>query len=661
MAVLDFEKIKAEGLEVDFLKYTQEGFEAVRPDDYYRLKTYGLCTQRHEGYFMMRIRIPGGVIDADQMDRIASLAERFGQGWGHLTTRGNIELHSVKVDDFLNIVEELKEVGITTRSSCGHTFRNILGCHQNGVCAKEPFDLQPWIRKVHDHVFEKAEVYNQRLPRRLNVSFSGCADCSADAHINDIGFVSKKIEKDGEIHLGFELWVAGSLGTSPRLSYPLKDFVPFDEVLPSLQAITEIYCLNGERKNASRARLKFLLEKWGIEKFRSEFEILVGRFKQAQAPLPPELAHPKWFDRADVSENHSGIEGVYPQPQKGFYRIQFWVPLGEMTADQMKKTAVFSRRFADGKCYHTTRQNMEFHWVKKEDLFVVLQEMEKLGFSPENSDSILNVVSCPGTSFCSLAVTSSQGAAKVLMKEFRALALDTDPTLRDIKVNISGCPNSCAKHQVADIGFSGGMTEIAGIRRFGYQLYLGGKFNGEVRAGSLVKKGIPDDLVLPTARSVIEVFKEKRFSDERFSDFVDRVGVQMLTSLLDQRLLTQKRVLVETPVIMSPRSSQVKGQGGDLTVIGSLEEWNSNPSKIVELAGESVAVFKGPLGFRACQNTCPHAGGSLGEGLVQGDEVTCPLHGWQFDLKTGACLDGSGNDIKIYDVQVKEGKVGIKS
>lgn len=657
MPPVDFEKIKGEGLEVDFLKYTQEGFEAIKPEDHYRLKTYGYCAQRHEGYFMIRIRIPGGVIRADQMERIADLAERSGHGSVHLTTRGNIELHSVTINDFFTIRDGLQDVGITTRSSCGHTFRNILGCPRNGVCQDQLFDLYPWIQKVHNHVFEKADFYNRRLPRRLNVSFSGCSGCSADAHINDLGFVSKKIHQGEKEIYGFELWVAGSLGTAPRLGHLLREFVAFEEVLPSLEAITELYCLHGERKNPAKARLKFLIENWGLEKFRVEFEKLFHELKVKQTPLPPELAEPELLPETTCLERIPLAEGIYPQRQIGFYRVEFWVPLGEMSAGRLKAIAGVSRTFAGGRAYHTLRQNFEFHGVRKENLEDLLQAMEEIGFRPQNSDSILNVVACPGTSFCSLAVTSSQGAASVLMKEFGRLALEKDPALRNLKINISGCPNSCAKHQVADIGLSGGMTEIGGIRRFGYQLYVGGKFNGEVAAGVQIKKGIPDDLVFPTAESVLEIFKEKKLPTETFSDFVVRIKPEVLSPLLEEKLQTKRARPMESPVEMRPRHREDPLEGDGPKPIGKEEEWENRNSILVDFGGETVAVFKTPQGFRACQNVCPHAGGSLGEGNVEGETVTCPLHGWQFNLQTGACLNEPGNDIKIYPVEVRKGKI----
>lgn len=660
MPPLDFEKIKAEGLEVDFLKYSRDGYEALKPEDHYRVKTYGLCAQRHEGYFMMRIRIPGGVIRADQMERIAEMAERFGHGWGHLTTRGNIELHSIKINDFLAIKEALAEVGITTRSSCGHTFRNILGCHQNGICSDQPFDLYPWIQKVHHHVFERADFYNRRLPRRLNVSFSGCMDCSADARINDIGFVARKVEEGEKSLYGFELWVAGSLGTAPRLGHKLKEFITFEEVLPSLEAITELYCIYGERRNAAKARLKFLIESWGFEKFRAEFERLLSELRGKQVPLEPELAMPTLVADKTSFERLPLSEGIYPQRQKGFYRSQFWVPLGEMKAGQMKAIAELSRKFADGKSYHTTRQNMEFHWVKKENLNALLQAMSEVGFRPENSESILNVVACPGTSFCSLAVTSSQGAATVLMKEFKGLAFQSDPDLKNLQVNVSGCPNSCAKHQIADIGFSGGMTDVGGIRRFGYQLYVGGKFNGEVRSGVLIKKGIPDDLVSPTAESVLEIFKEKKIEGESFPDFVDRFGTDTLSKLLEERLALKRPTPTESPISMAPALVELISFDAGGNLAGSVGDWEKGSAKVIRQAGEEIAIFKTAGGFRACQNVCPHAGGFLGEGVVEGEKVTCPLHGWQFSLTNGECLNEPGSDIKVYPVEVREGKVLLK-
>jgi NAD(P)H-dependent nitrite reductase small subunit len=697
MAAVDFEKIKAEGLDVDFVKYEREGFETVKPEDHYRLKTHGLCAQRHEGYFMMRIRIPGGVIRAHQLELIADLAEKHGHGWGHLTTRGNLELHSVKIGDFLAIRERLAGAGITTRSSCGHTFRNILSCARDGVCPDQPFDLYPWVQKIHRHVFERADFYNRRLPRRLNVSFSGCAGCRADARINDIGFVAQRAGEGGAEALGFELWVAGSLGTAPRMGHKLRDFLKFEEVIPALEAVTELYCRHGERKNPAKARLKFLVEAWGIEKFRDEFEKLLAEFREREPgrparadslelppaagtcrPVPsgradslepppaactsrpelePELATPLVYHGEAFQERRPLGEGIYPQRQEGFFRVEFWVPLGEMRAHEMKAVAGLAREFADGRIYHTARQNFEFHWVKKQNVEPLLQAMAEVGFRPEHAESISNVVSCPGTSFCSLAVTSSQGAASVLAKEARSLRWDDAPELKRLTVNISGCPNSCAKHQVADIGFAGGMTEVGGIRRYGYQMYIGGKFNGDVRPGILIRKGIPDDLVFPAAESLVEIFRERRLPEEALADFVDRMGAPALAELLEVRLGAKHPVPVESPVSMMPGLANEGATGEPGILVGAVADWEKGPAKIIQQSDETVAVFKTVAGFRACQNVCPHAGGSLGEGLVEGDTVTCPLHGWQFDLKNGTCLNEPGQAVKIYPVEVKEGKV----
>lgn len=661
MPPLNIPKIKREGLEVDFFKYTKEGYKAIQPEDHYRLKTYGACAQKHEGYFMIRIRIPGGVIRADQMERIANLAERFGHGSVHLTTRGDVELHSVKIDDFLMITDELRGVGITTRSACGHTFRNILCCHQNGVCPKQPFDLFPWVQKVHQHVFEHAADYNPRMPNRLNVSFSGCSDCSADAYINDIGFIAKTIE-EGETSLyGFELWAAGSLGKTPRIGHKLKEFVTFEEVIPALEAIVELHCRYGDHQTVVKGRLKFLVAQWGTEKFRNEFEKFFTEFKGKQPPLPAELAHPQIFEALEPCQQPPLDEGIHSQRQSGFHRVQFWVPLGEMSAAQMKEVAKLSRTFADAKAYHTTRQNFEFHWVRQENIEPLMEAMEPVGFSPKYSESILNVVACPGTSFCSLAVTSAQGAAQVLMKRFGAVQLGEDPDVQNLKINISGCPNSCAKHQVADIGFSGGMTELDGIKRFGYQLYVGGRFNGKAQEGIQIKKGLSDDMVLPCAESLIAIFKEKKAVGEQFPDFVERLGVGQLVDLLDQKLVARRPRPLEPPIVMQPRAGHGLSQEGKMTRIGTRSEWDSVHSKIVSAFGDEVAVFKTNLGFRACQNLCPHAGGPLGEGESDGKTVTCPLHGWQFDLATGACLTEPGNDIKVYQVDVDEKGVILKA
>ncbi|MGH7273802.1 MAG: FAD-dependent oxidoreductase, partial [Nitrospiria bacterium] len=217
---LDVERIKQEGLGLDFEKIREKGVMGLTEDDYYRLKTYGVCSQKHPGYFMLRIRIPGGRVTARQLMRLADLADIHGRSWGHLTTRQDLELHWVRVEEVPEIWKKLEAIGLSTRSACGHTMRNVMACPHSAICETSLIDVRPWAKAVSDYFLRRSDLINPTMPNRLNIFFAGCSECAPHAQINDIGFVAVKRQKDdGTPEIGFELWAGGSLGSHPMLGF----------------------------------------------------------------------------------------------------------------------------------------------------------------------------------------------------------------------------------------------------------------------------------------------------------------------------------------------------------------------------------------------------------------------------------------------------------
>ena len=271
---IDIEKVKREGLMVDLEKFAREGYKTIPKDDHYRLKMHGVCAQRHEGFFMMRFRVFGGRMNPEQMERVADLASRYASGYVHLSTRQNLELHSVKIENVPEILRLLHEVGITTRSSCGHTFRNILASSCAGTCPHELVDTRPWVEALSKMVVAESDHYNHRLPKRLNVSLAGCTSCENPALVNDIGLSAVK-NAQGEI--GFSIHIGGSMGVTPKMGWLLEEFVPLADGLPALKTVAQLYILHGDRASSAKGRLKFLVEAWGLDEVQ-------GRIPQ-NAPL----------------------------------------------------------------------------------------------------------------------------------------------------------------------------------------------------------------------------------------------------------------------------------------------------------------------------------------------------------------------------------------
>ena len=525
---MDTARIKAEGLEVDFERYRREGFSAIPPDDLYRLKTYGYCSQKQEGYFMRRIRIPGGEITAPQLEKVARLAEEYG-GWVHITTRHNLELHWTRIEDSEKIDNALKEVGLTTRSACGHTFRNITACEQAGICENEILDVRPWVKIVHNYVIDNSAILNRKLPRRLNVYFAGCEGCRGYARVNDIGFVAVRGKYQSNIIPGFELWVGGSLGAKPHLSHKLLDFVSPEQVLPAVQTITEIYTRHGHINGNANPRLKVLIDEWGFERFREEF---LSLFRTRIIQLEKvEILNSSYNNghNSQLSE-----EGIYPQQQKGYYRVVVRVPLGELTAKQALALSHICLEYGDGKLRTTKQQNFEFHWVRKEKLPTLLKALREIGLGPKGAGSILDIQACPGTTFCIWGVSDSQGTGDLLIRHIAEKKYLEDEGFRKIRIHISGCPNSCAQHQVADIGFSGSNGK--------YFLYLGGNIIGDAKIGTVIRSNIAPEEVSLVLDTVINLYRELREVNEPFSDFIQRIGTEEVSKLLSKQLDTPEAI-----------------------------------------------------------------------------------------------------------------------
>lgn len=516
---IDPDEIKARGMEVDFERYRQGGFGAIDPSDFLRLKSHGYCSQKQEGYFMRRIRVPGGQVTAPQLRAVGELAEKYG-GWVHITTRQALELHWTKIDA-TEIDDTLRHLGLSTRSACGHAIRNVTCSEGAGIGEDEILDVRPWVKVVHDYIVANSLSINKKLPRKMNIYFASSAEHRAHAMINDIGYVAVEARQGGSVIPGFEVWVGGSLGSKPHLSDKLLDFIPPEQSVPVLQTMIEIYGRHGNISGSKNPRLKELIGLWGFEKFKEEFlSIFYSKF--------PRLENLEVVNGHASGHGEIGEEGVYPQKQKGYYRVVVRVPLGEMTAEQAKTVARLCLDYADGKIQNTMQQNFELQWVREDRLKHLLGELSEIGLGPKGAGSVLDVQACPGTTFCVWGVSNSQGTGDSLIRYLGEKDYFEEGEIRKLRIQISGCPNSCAQHQVADIGLSGSAGK--------YFLYLGGHMNGGARVGEVIRRNIVSEEVNSTVGTVLDTYLEMRKEDEPFVDFVYRVGMDDLAEIISGRL-----------------------------------------------------------------------------------------------------------------------------
>lgn len=498
--------------DVDLFVQKLEAFERgeLSPDDWraFRLLN-GVYGQRQDGVNMVRAKLPGGIVTPAQLEALAEVAERFGGGKGHVTTRQNMQFHFVPSEQADDALRVLADAGITTKEACGNSVRNWTCCPFAGVSKDEPFDPTPYVEALARHLLRGP--YSSTLPRKFKPSVGGCCgtDCS-QAYINDLGFLAR--ERDGEF--GFKLIAGGGLSTLRRSALTVEEFVPLAEVFEAADALVRVFHRIGNRNNKAKARLKWAIDKIGPEKFLAEYHAEREKIRaEGGVPLvlPPQPSPPaRRALLAQATSFEPGYEewaadSVRPQKQSGFSSIVIRLPLGDITADQLRALAQLCQQFGEGEVRMTNEQNIVLRWVPNARLAALHRELVRIGLAKSGANTLADVTSCPGATSCKIAVTSSKGLAREL-----TAFLDSRPDLvrraKGLDVKISGCPHGCGQHYVGGIGFQGGMRKVAGRAAPLYLVYVGGGM-GDDRAdfGRLVGK-VPARRVTAALERLIELY-----------------------------------------------------------------------------------------------------------------------------------------------------------
>src|SRR5215471_712062 len=434
---------------------------------------------------MQRIKIPFGALNAAQLEVLAELAEEYSDGIAHVTTRQDFQLHFIHIEDAPVIMRRLAAVGITTREACGNTLRNVTGCPVAGVCRTEAFDVTPYAKALAWHLIGHPDT--QEFGRKFKISFSGCAEeACALAHIHDIGAVAAI--RDGK--RGFAFYVGGGLGTVPQQAKLLSDFVPEEELLPLSQAICRVFTRLGEKKNRNTARLKFVIQKIGLEEFkRIVFEERTtltpepqwtGYLKDVPAykeegRKPPALL--QISGPADLEFERWRRTNIYQQKQSGYVTVTITLPLGDVTSDQLRALADMARKYTKETVRTTVEQNMVLRWVSEGDLPAVYAELKAAHLAQSGAGTIVDVVSCPGTDTCKLGISSSRGLSAELRSRLLAKGYELEEAIRGLHIKVSGCFNSCGQHHAADLGFYGMNRTKNGYAVPHFQVILGGQWH----------------------------------------------------------------------------------------------------------------------------------------------------------------------------------------
>ncbi|HTR46065.1 MAG TPA: nitrite/sulfite reductase [Verrucomicrobiae bacterium] len=492
---------------------------------------------------MQRIKIPGGGLNADQLETLAELAEEYSDGIAHVTTRQDFQLHYIHIEDTPTIMRRLAAAKITTREACGNSVRNVTACPYAGVCQDEVFDVTPYSRALAKFLLGHPDCQN--FGRKFKPAFSGCAQHACGlTNLHDIGFIAVTRNENGEEKRGFDVCVGGGLGAVPYMAKRFDSFVPVEEILPLTQAVARVFGRLGEKKNRSRARIKFLIQDLGIEKFK---ELVLEERKT----LTPD---PRWTDYLKDAEEFtesalrpggdigaSGSEeyqrwlktNLRPQKQAGYVTVTVALPLGDATADQLRSLADVVRKYTKETVRTTVEQNFVIRWVSRKDLPEVYKELRAAHLAAPGAGTIVDVVTCPGTDTCKLGISSSRGLAAELRKRLDEGNFQADEAVENLHIKISGCFNSCGQHHVGDLGFYGVSRKVGGYAVPHFQVVLGGEWEHNAGSYGLPVAAIPSKNIPKVVTRLTGRYLEGRSKGESFKDFIKRIGKVELKNMLD--------------------------------------------------------------------------------------------------------------------------------
>ena len=505
----------------------------------------GIYGQRQGGHNqMVRVKIPYGKVEPQQLEMLAHVAETHSRGWGHLTTRQNVQFHFVQLETTPEVLRLLASVGLTSREACGDTVRNVSGCHLAGACPYEVLDISPWAEAAKD-LFLRNPIA-QRLPRKFKINFSGCATDCGQAMFNDVGVVAvSRPLPDGTTEPGFRVFLAGGLGANPHPTLALEEFTSREDLLPTIEAILRVQDHHGNRDNKLRARLKWLVDTMGIDELRERI-VKERKFLPASATYPggiPRVVEEHGDAPAGIGTAISADGGLRrdgaPVELGGLNAVQRWdvanvvrgrangtvsayayARLGDITAEQFRGLADIQRDFGV-EVRITNRQNFVLRGLDESQLADLYARLDTLGMAEAGAELARDVVSCPGADTCNLAVTQSRGLASAIGEALEDAGL---AEVGGIRVNISGCTNSCGQHHIADIGFLGIERRSHGRAAPGYHMLLGGRVGdmqidfGE-KAVKLPARRAPEATV-----RVVAAFAGEREAGETFGQWLARRG-----------------------------------------------------------------------------------------------------------------------------------------
>jgi sulfite reductase beta subunit-like hemoprotein len=523
----------------DFDNEAEKFLAGETPENEYigfRLKQ-GVYGQRQPDVQMIRVKLPMGGITPDQLEAFADVIDKYVPlTKGHVTTRQNIQMHHVPLSDAAELIRELSDAGLSSREGCGNTVRNVTGDPWAGVAPDELFDLTPYAGAYVRYFVRHPTT--QLMPRKVKTAFDASPEDRALTGIHDIAFIAR--ERDGQ--RGVEVRVGGGTSIMPRVAPTLYDFVGLDdgEYLEVAEAVFRVFDRQDWlRVNRARARIKVMVDKIGIDEFRKlideerqgdwvderDFDVAGLRLDVDEEDRAPEVPSTYASPNGDMSEfERFSASNVTAQRQEGFSAVQVHVPRGDLTPTQLRALADIARKYSGGWVRTTVHQNVLLRWVRDETVYEVWQALRDLNLGDAGADQVGDVVSCPGTDSCKLGITSSMGLNAAVRERLDAMGI-SDPLTRKLHIKMSGCPNGCSQHHIANIGFYGASIKVGEHTIPAYVAHIAGNYEGgEIVYGQRLKVRLPAKRVPEAVERWIRFYERERQDGEEFNPFAARVG-----------------------------------------------------------------------------------------------------------------------------------------
>jgi sulfite reductase (ferredoxin) len=508
-------------------KYDEDSFRR------FRLQHGAYGTRMTSDYAMVRVKLPAGEIYPAQFEKLSQLSEQYSIGSAHFSTRENIQLHWVILEDVSEIFRSLAEVGLTSREACGNSVRNVMCSPLSGVCSDEKFDSTPYALATARFFLRNPMAQN--LPRKFKFNFT-CCEKHGMVRMVDVGLIPEIQQIDGSEQKGFKIFLGGGLGNKSFVGHQLEDFTPEEDLLYTSIAVVRIFDRLGDRKNLARNRMRYLVNEMGWEKFQNlvlKERAIVRATQSVVTQLDVDTTPDKIRRPLKISdESGSSVPDGYArwlktntmkQKQSDYHTVFLTLEAGDITSNQLNALANLIREFSsEGKARSGFVQNIALRYVHEDDLAKLYSKLLETGLAKSGALTMTTPIGCSGTTSCNLALTNSHRLAKEIQRKFLELKLDEDDDLTDSSIKISGCPNSCGQHPIATIGFFGGGARFGKDMYPNYQMSLGGRFDGDTMLGQTCLR-VPAKRVIPVILKIIEMFKENKKSDDTLKSWIHRI------------------------------------------------------------------------------------------------------------------------------------------